>query len=255
MSAVANSVLNFTGGGTATDIINAGAGVAQTVTILDATAITFTGNSGADTYSGGTLVDDIRVSDDGATSEADVITTGTGADTIHVQGDNASGAVTTIEGTTTKILDFSVGTDILELDVTAADYTVISAFNGTTAIAAAGGTVIQSVAQNAAAAALTAGLDMVKLSTGVATTGLTLQQAFNAAIGTATVTGLTASADTFFSMYDTTNSQMLVGGVDTAAAGANTAVGTGDTVSLIVSMDMTSAEFSAFATADFAIIA
>jgi hypothetical protein len=256
MSAVAGT-LNFTGGGTATDVINAGAGVANTVTILDATNVTFTGNTGVDTYVGSTLVDDIRVSADGNAAEADVITTGTGADTIHVQGDNASGAILTIEGTTTKITDFTVGTDILELDATASDYTGISAFNVTTAAATAGNTVVQSFAQGAADAALTANLDMVKLTTGVATTGLTLQAAFNLAIGANEVTGLTASADTFFSMYDTTNSQMIVGAVDTAgtaASGANTAIGTADTVSLIATLDMTAADFAAFGSTSFAII-
>ena len=259
MSAVAGT-LNFTGGGTGTDVINAGAGVANTVNILDATIITFNGNTGADTYVGSSLVDDIRVSVNGAGAEADVITTGTGADTIHVQGDTAAGtgAITGIEATTTKITDFSVGVDILELDVTAADYTIISAFNASTAIAGAGLTVVQSFAQGAADVGLTTGLDMLKLTAGVVTTGLTLQAAFNLAIGANEVTGLTASADTFFSMYDTTNSQMIVGGVDTAntvGGGANTAIGTGDTVSLIATLDMTAAEFAAFSSADFAIIA
>jgi len=37
---------------------------------------------------------------------------------------------------------------------------------------------------NAAVAGVVAGADLIKLTTGVATTGLTVQQAFDAAIGT-----------------------------------------------------------------------
>jgi hypothetical protein len=253
MSAVAGT-LNFTGGGTATDVINAGAGVANTVNILDATNITFTGDTGADTYNGGSLVDVIVNSAAAAAGEADVITTGTGADTITVYGDVASGALATIDDTTTKITDFTVGTDTLIISATSTNYSGSNAFDSGVAVAAAGATVVQTLAQSVAGVALGATTDMVQLTTAVATAGLTLQQAFNAAIGTSTLTGLTASQDALFSLYDTTNAQMVVGVVD-ANAGTNTVVETGDTVTLIATLDMTAAEYGLFNNGDLQIIA
>jgi len=253
MSAVAGT-LNFTGGGTATDVINGGAGVANTVTILDATNITFTGNSGVDTYTGGSLVDAITVSDAGAGAEADVITTGTGADTIAVWGDVATGVIATIDNTTTKITDFAVGTDVLQLSATVTNYTNVTAFDGlTVAVNAPGATVVTAKAVNSGATAV-GGTDLIQLTTAQATAGgVTLQTAFDAAIGSSTITGLaTAGDDLFFSLYDSTNSQMLVGTVD---SGADTTIATGDVVSLVATLDMAASDYAAFSNADLQIIA
>ena len=118
----------------------------------------------------------------------------------------------------------------------------------------AGATAIQTVAQNAAAAAIVTGTDLIKLTTGVVTTGLTAQTAFNAAIGTGTVTGLTASDDIFVSFYDITNSKMVIGLVD-AAATSNTVVQSGDTITIIGSIDMTAADYAAFNANNLSIIA
>jgi len=253
MSTVAGT-LNFTGGGTATDVINAGAGVANTVNILDATAITFTGNTGADTYNGGSLVDVIVNSTAAGGAEADVITTGTGADTITVYGDVASGALATIDDTTTKITDFTVGTDTLILSATAANYTGITTAHGGIAVDAAGDTEVTDLAQSVAGAAVSATTDFIKLTTDVATAGLTAQQAFNLAIGTSTLTGMTADTDIFYSLYDTTNSQMVIGAVDNTTT-TNTVLETADVVTLIATLDMTSAEYALFSNADLQIIA
>jgi hypothetical protein len=82
---------------------------------------------------------------------------------------------------------------------------------------------------------------------------LTAQTAFNAAIGTATVTGLGASTDIFVSFYDTTNSRMVVGLVD-ANAGTNTVIETGDTFTFITSLSMSAADYAAFSNTNLALI-
>jgi hypothetical protein len=252
MSAVAGT-LNFTGGGTATDVINAAAGVTNTVNILDATNITFTGNDNVDTYSGGSLADAITVSNAGAAAEADVITTGAGSDTIAVNGDVATGGITAIDGTTTKITDFTVGTDVLQLSATVGNYTNATNMSAGIGVAAAGATVVLAKAANSGATAVGT-TDMIHLTTGQANDGTTtLQAAFNAAIGTGTVTGLAVNGDDiFFSVYDTTLSQALVGVVNT---GGDNVVATGDVVSLVLSMDMTAGNYAAITNADLQIIA
>jgi hypothetical protein len=119
--------------------------------------------------------------------------------------------------------------------------------------AAAGATGVQSVAQNAAGVGYTAGTDMVKLTTGVAFT-TSIQATFNAAIGTATVTGMGAGRDIFASYYDTTNSAAVFLSVSTAS-GTNTVLETGDTVTLIGTVNMTASDYGLFSNANLAIVA
>lgn len=232
-------------------------------------SITATGGSGADSLVGSTVADTLvggagndtlanRVT--GAnTTAADSITGGTGADNFVLRGDTATGAVSTIIGTVSRVTDFTVGTsaatsDVLNLSQTSGNYAnAATGLNGTVTAAAASATVIQSVAVNAAAAAITAGTDLIKLTTGGTTAG-TLQAAFDAAIGTSTVTGLTAGAEIFVSLYDTTNSRMLILVAD-AGAGTNTILETADVVSLVGTMDMSAADYALFTNANLAIIA
>jgi len=225
-------------------------GVMQQATAITggAEAMTVTGSTAADIILGGAGNDTIVNTVSGAaTTAADIITGGAGNDTISLVGDQATGAVSTILGQASFITDFTVGTatsntDVIGLSVTEADYTNASSINEGQAAQALGAVTIQTVAASAGAAALTAGIDLVKLTTAVTTAG-TLQAAFNAAIGTSTVTGLTASADTFFTLYDSTNSRAIIGVVD-ATATTNTIVQTGDTVSLVGSIAMTSADYA-----------
>jgi len=120
----------------------------------------------------------------------------------------------------------------------------------TTAVAA-GSTVIQSVAANSAAVAMTAGVALLKLTTGVADT-TSLQTMFNSAIGTSTVTGVGAGTELYFSLYDTTNSRMVVGLVDSVTT-TDTSINTGDIVTLIGSLNMTAADYALFASANLSI--
>lgn len=238
-------------------------------------SMTITGTLNADTLFGGTVADIIsggsgndtisNRADGTAGAVGDVITGGSGSDTFILRGDLASAAIATAEAGVARITDFNVsgGTgvaDILSVSSKFANYAALAVgVNGSIAAntaVAAGVTIVQSVGQNASAAAMVTGLDLIKLTTGVATTGLTTQTAFNLAIGSASVTGLTALKAVFYSMYDTTNSCMLIGTVDdTAAGGATTSVESGDTVTLIGRLDMSATEYAAFASANFALVA
>ena len=229
------------------------------------TVITGTGNAdalngstAADIISGGAGADTIANQLTGTAATAgDVLTGGAGFDTFIVRGSAASGALDGLLLTTSTIADFTVGatattSDILQLGATATDYQAGAAlFNGVAA-AVAGLTAVQTVAQNATATAIVAGVDLIKLTTGVATTGLTAAQAFSAAIGTASVTGFVAANDDMFvSMYDTTNSRMLVMLVD---SGADSAISTVDTVRMIGSLSMSAADYASFGANNLSII-
>jgi S-layer protein len=234
---------------------------------VDANALTgkFTviGSTKADVIIGGSNDDTIsNRATGGSASAADSITTGAGNDTVTLRGDVASGVLSTVISTASRITDFRIGgststTDILQLSATVGNYSGGSGLFAGIAAAANGSTALQSVAQNASAAAIVAGTDVLKLTTAITTTSgtTTLQQAFNTAIGTATITGLTASDDIFFTFYDNTTARMIVGLVDAGGAGTNTIVETGDTVTLIGTVDMTAADYALFTNAQLGIVA
>ena len=238
--------------GTAGAVFTGGAGPA---TIIGSTvADQFTGGAGADTF---------RNTATGAgVTAADRMTGGAGADTYILNGDVASGTAVTIYATAPNITDFSIsganGIDVLQLSATKGNYATVALtnFNGTVAAAAAGSTVVMGQAVNGGAVAITAGTDIIKLTTATAATG-TLQQLFDAAIGTGTVTGIGVTGqEIFFTVFDSTNLKMVVGIVDSdPAAGGDTAIGTGDTVTLIGTVDMTAANYALFTNANFSIIA
>lgn len=226
------------------------------------TADTVVGSTAADILSGGLGNDQIRNQTGGA-AVADVMTGDGGFDTFRLLGDVAAGAALNTQITqAARITDFERGTtatttDILQVTAVIGDYDVVQAIAGggmaaTVATAAAGATVVQSVAQNAAASALAAGVDIVKLTTGVATAGLGTSASFQAAIGTATVTGLTNNSAIFVSFYDTTNAAAIIGIVD-ITNGVTSSLQSVDTFSMIGSMTMTSAEYGAFSNVNFSV--
>jgi len=236
--------------GTAGAIFTGGAGPA-----------TIIGSTSADSFTGGAGADSFRTTVTGASATAaDRMTGGAGSDTFILSGSTAQGgtASATAYALAANVSDFSIsgsnGTDLLSLSATAGNYAGSSAFFAGVAAAAAASTGIQSVAVNAAAAAITAGTDLIKLTTATAVTG-TLQELFNAAIGTSTITGLTANDDIFVSLFDSTNLKMVILHVDAGAAGTNTIVETADTVTLVGTIDMTAANYALFANTNLQIIA
>ena len=268
VATVLNSSVNGSGTtGTGTFVYTAAAttgGNGQAITGSLTKANTITGTANADIIIGGGVADSITNQTTAVTaSSGDVITGGAGFDTFSLHGSIASAALTAAANTTARITDFTVGTtttttDFLSLSATFGNYSTAVAFNGTVAVAAAGATVIQSVQQSNGAAAITAGADLIKLTTAVAIVNgtTTLQTAFNTAIGTSSVTGLTATTSIYFTLYDSTNSRMVLGIADsTAAGGANTSIETGDTVVLVGTINMSSADYANFSNASLAIVA
>jgi S-layer protein len=230
----------LTGSSTAASTITGGSG-----------ADTITGGAAADTLVGGAGNDTVRTRAAGTATAADKISGGAGVDTFELIGSVASATAYTGAA---NVSDFVVGTDIMALSATLTNYVAgAGTIQGGVAAAAAGATGIQTVAQNAAGAAYTAGADLIKLTTGVAFT-TSVQATFNAAIGTASVTGLGAGRDIFASYYDTASSKAVFLAVN-SSAGTNTIVETGDVVTLIGTVDMTAADYAVFNNASFAIVA
>lgn len=250
--AVACGVQNYsgmTGSGAVTMVAGSGA-VPSTITGT-ANGDTLIGGTGADTINGGGGNDTIQNSVSGANSPGnESITGGAGFDTIRIIGSSASAGNYTGSA---FISDYVVGStvatsDILTLDIDAASYGAGTGLvQGGSALAqtAAGAatTVVQSVAQSAAAAAIGTGADFIKLTTGVAFT-TALQETFNAAIGSSTITGVTSASEMFGSFYDTTNSRMVVFMVDAGAG--DTTIATADVVTLVLTIAMTATDYAAF---------
>lgn len=254
----ASAVGGLAGG---TVVINAGAATAFGISITGSStyANTLTGTALADTLVGGAGNDFLNNRATGTATAADLLTGLGGQDTFQLFGDVASGTVLTVYNAAARISDFtltssSATTDILALSATAGNYSGASAIFST--VAAAGATVVQSVAQNATAVAATASLDLIKLTTAVAVVNgtTTTQVAFNTAIGSGTVTGLTAGSDVFVSYYDSTNSRAVVLLVD-ATGTTNTIVETADTVTLVGTINMSATDYAAFGPNQLTIVA
>jgi len=208
----------------------------------------------ADVFVGGSLVDTFTNAINAAavTTGGDIFTGGAGADIFILRGNVASGVASTIYQTAPRITDFSVGTggDVLQLTSTIQNYTGGNGNAGLTAntAVAAGATVIQTIATNSGTVGITTGAAMLKL-TGAVVESASLQTMFNAAIGTSIVTvGNTLEA--FFSLYDTTNSRMVIGQVDAA----NTEIATADVVTLIGTVNMSAADYALFSVNNLGIV-
>lgn len=260
LGTVTADTLNTTGvGSTGSVSATLANGSAGAIFTGGAGAATIIGSTSADIFTGGAGADTFRTTVTGAgATAADRMTGGAGSDTFILSGDTAqaSTAAATAYALAPNITDFSIsgsnGTDVIQLSATAGNYAGASALFAGVAAAAAGSTGIQSVAASNGAAAIVAGTDLIKLTTATAVTG-TLQALFNAAIGTSTVTGLTANDDIVVSLYDSTNSKMVLVLVN-AAATTTTIVETGDVVTLVGTVDMTAAQYASFGVANLSVI-
>jgi hypothetical protein len=214
-------------------------------------ADTVTGGTGADTLSTGAGVDSITNTPDGAAVTAnDQITTGAGFDTVTLIGSAASASN---YNAAPVILDFTVGdrsdnTDLIRLSSNNASYSAGLSVDGTAA-GASGGVGFFTLAKDATLDSGTSTTnEFLKLTTGVAFT-TSLQATFNAAIGSGTVTNLSAGVYAG-SFYDTTNSKMVIFEVNTN--GADTTIGTGDVVRLIGTINMSASDYALIDTDNFA---
>jgi len=234
--------------GTAGAIFTGGAGPA-----------TIIGSTSADSFTGGAGADSFRTTATGANATAaDRMTGGAGSDTFILSGDTAQAATAaaTAYALAPNVSDFSIsgsnGTDILALSATVGNYGGASALFAGIATAAAGSTGIMTQAVNGGNVAITAGTDLIRLTTSTAATG-TVQELFNAAIGTGTIITLGANGiDTFVSVFDSTNLKMVILVAD---AGANATLETGDVVTLVGTIDMTAANYALFTNANLQVVA
>lgn len=239
-------------------------------------AISITGSAGADTLIGGTAADTISggagndtlaglqssgTGGDGL-ADADVLTGGSGQDSFILRGNlTGTGTVAASIAASTSVADMAVTTsasttDFLTFSTTATNYATaggIGAGGLQLAAGAQGSITVQSITNAGANPILTAGSEIVKLTTEVVTAGITVQQAFNNAIGTATVTAATANGSYFVTMYDLTNSKALIGIVNDSN-GTNTVIESGDVVTLIGSVNMSSADYANLGTNHFSAI-
>lgn len=229
--------------------LNGGTGTTATTITGTGNADVLIGSTVGDIINGGAGADTITNTLDGAAATAgDVLTGGAGFDSFVLIGSSAAAA--NYAGSAT-ITDFTVGTsatttDLIVLSSNNASYSAGLGVTGTAA-GASGAVGVQSLAQNAAAAQ-SAGVEFIKLSTGVAyVTGL--QETFNAAIGTGSITGVTSGVYAG-SFYDTTNSMMVIVEINSATANA-TLIDTGDVVRLIGTVSMTAADYATLGTANF----
>jgi hypothetical protein len=151
----------------------------------------------------------------------------------------------------------STATDFITLSASAANYagnaTGAGGWKATTT--AQGSVIVQGFAASSGANAITsAASEIIKFTTGVVTTGLTLQQAYNTAIGGTQITGTSVNGSYFFMMYDITNSKMMIGMVQ-ETSGAVGVIATNDTVALLGTANMTAADYANINTNHFSIIA
>ena len=187
-------------------------------------ADTITGGTGNDTINAGAGNDTINIGSTGVTTAGvDVLNGGAGNDIFNFTATQGASAGTTSYATFANIKDFTVGSstsasDFLQFSGTNTNFGATGAGGAATGLAkgataqgltAADTMVVQSVAKDAAAAALTANVSLIKLTTGVAFT-TDIATTAKAAIGTASVTGLAADGVYLLSMFDTTNNKMVL---------------------------------------------
>lgn len=235
--------------------------------------------TGADTVNGGAGNDAITLGTAGAnnTSGADVIVTGAGNDTITFVGNTAAGTGGSTDYTAfAAITDFTVGTstsasDFLAFSGTDADFSLKTASGATTTttglakgataqgLTAADAMVVQTIAKDATAAALTANVSFFKLTTNAAFT-TDIKGTFVAALGTSTITGLAANGNYVVSVFDSTNNKAIIGVVNVGGnADADTVLAANDFVNADVAVvgviNMTSADYANFGAVNLAVAA
>ncbi|MCG3130734.1 MAG: hypothetical protein FLDDKLPJ_01506 [Phycisphaerae bacterium] len=210
-------------------------------------AIQITGGSGNDTLLG--------------SASADILTGGAGNDILNGQG--GADTLTGSAGNDTfrfanaaavdTVTDWTDGSDLIEVSSEEANFDAGAGLAsrggaaGSLAVLAQGSVNLKEVAQNSSASAVGTA-DFIKLTTGVAF-NTSDQVTFNSAIGTATVTGLTATTNMMGSFYDTTNSRMVLFEV-VSDNGTNTVIETGDVINVIARISMTAADYTNFTTQD-----
>jgi hypothetical protein len=208
--------------------------------------------------------DDILANGAGGLSTGGSLTGNGGVDFFILRGDVIDGKagqhlpVADLYPLATEITDMMVAasgkvTDSIGLSASSAAYTAADHHLAPYSPTGQGGLPVQPIG-NAGDHAAANAAELIKLTTSVDTTGLTFQETFDTAIGNAKVTGLATDRSYFFTLYDQTNGNMVVGIVDDHN-GSDSAVEAGDAISLIGIAPMSATDYSHISTNNFAILA
>jgi hypothetical protein len=193
------------------------------------------------------------------TTANDQIFLGAGADRVNLFGDTAANILlNTAQANIPLVADFLVGTDILALsNSTNANYGMAFPFAGIAVGNPPLITTVQNIVPQGGNVAINPAADILHLGSFNEAAGMTIGQAFEAAIGTASVTFPNIINQIFFSMYDLTDGQMLVGTVDPFQVAPGTVLNQLDQTSatLIGALTMTEVQYIGFTNASFSIIA
>lgn len=243
--------------GTAALLLQGGTGTTATAITGTANADTLIGSTAGDIINGGAGNDQLQTAVDGtAASASDILAGGAGNDTFTLIG-NAAAATDAgnAYGLSARVTDFTVGTagatDLLRLSATDTSYNA-ALYGEAGNIAANAAVVVQNIAQNTSVAAAT-GANVYKLTSGVSFAAGGLDDTFAAAIGSATVSGVTDTNGTnvLVTLYDTTNSRAVVATVNTGADQDLSALDAGS-IRLVATVDMSAADYAGLSATHFA---
>ncbi len=256
-TALNGSALNV--GADPTDIgLNMEFGAVSAIRILGSDASdALVGSPEADVIDGGAGDDFLRNSLDGSTATGDVLIGGNGQDLFSLVGDAVSSPLAALYGNVVAVTDLRVDstrslTDIVILSGSPVDYPNISG-SLQAQVSDQGDLPVQGIGSSGTQTILNADNEIVKLTQTVSTAGLTLQAAFDSAIGGATITDATLGGAYFFMMYDLTNSKMVLGVVDTSG-NTDGVIEAGDDVFIIGSADMSAAAYANVGTNQFMVL-
>jgi hypothetical protein len=247
------SALN-TGAGPDDRGVGMAVGATASINILGSNGSDFLiGSAAADVINGGAGNDIISNTSQPAPAAGDRITGGGGDDIFFVVNNAASAPILTAYNNAPLITDFTASQVPFAGDVImlAPDSPSYGLTNLQANFSIPGEIPLQATGNSGTAAIIDASSEIVKLTQNTATAGLSLQQAFNAAIGTATITGATTNGEYFFTMFDATNGRMAIGIVD-ASNGTADVIETGDAVILVGTVTMTSGAYAQLSSNQFA---
>jgi hypothetical protein len=208
------------------------------------------GSKNNDFISGGAGKDTITGS-----GGSDQITLGDGFDTVIFNKSQAGGAALNVQASYSTVTDFLTGatattTDLITISNAGVTGGSLETLAGV-AVAAGNAVVTTSVAQGNSPDLSTSPDNFLRITgTGNNVAGNTAQDGFDAAIAGGVITVGAANIDILTSYYDSANSQMVLGVVNTNN-GVNTKIEAGDFFNVISRFTMTAGDYANFGNAQF----
>lgn len=210
------------------------------------------GSKNNDFISGGAGKDTITGS-----GGSDQITLGDGFDTVIFNKSQAGGAALNVQASYSTVTDFLTGATATTTDLITISTAGVSGATAPletlagVAVAATNAVVTNSVDQGATVNLSTSTDNFLRITgTGNNVAGNTAQQGFDAAIAGGVITVGAANIDILTSYYDSANSQMVLGVVNTNNGAANK-IQSGDVFTVISRFTMTAGDYANFGNAQF----